>query len=276
MKRLFLGSVALVALGLGTPAAFAADMRVAPAPAPLPAYTNWTGCYVGASAGTSSGRSDGYTNNGGNTLLGSPGAIEFAGAQQSSNFNLSGFIGGGTLGCNWQAGAWVFGIEGDGSATNKSGQAFGTGAIVGTSAGLPVISNPASQYEMQERWLVTARGKLGLTNFWWFGDKTLLYVTGGAAWAKIDSSLTVIGAQIPNAMFQSDRRTGWTIGGGLEYALGYGWSAKSEFLYVDFGNWTTFTGCAGVAPGCPSGGPTSLNTNLKDYIWRAGLNYKFW
>jgi opacity protein-like surface antigen len=74
MNKLFLASAALIALGLATPAALAADMRVAPAPAPLPVYTNWTGCYVGASAGTSSGRSDGYTNNGGNTLLGSPGA----------------------------------------------------------------------------------------------------------------------------------------------------------------------------------------------------------
>src|SRR5881296_1556765 len=61
MKRLFLGTVALVALGLGTPAAFAAELRRPPpppppayAPPPPPAYT-WTGCYVGASAGSSYG-----------------------------------------------------------------------------------------------------------------------------------------------------------------------------------------------------------------------------
>jgi len=99
--------------------------------------------------------------------------------------------------------------------------------------------------------------------------------TGGAAWAKIDSSLAVIGSPINSGVFQSDRRTGWTIGGGLEYALGYGWSAKSEFLYVDFGNWTTLA-CTAPSPGCAAGSITSLNTNLKDYIWRAGLNYKFW
>jgi len=253
-------------------------MRVAPAPAPLPVYTNWSGCYVGASAGTSSGRSDGFVTSGGSVALGQgPGGTNavLAGSPLSQSFNLSGFIGGGTLGCNWQAGAWVFGIGGDGSATNKSGQAPSAVLTIGSSAG-PLIVNQANQFEMQERWLVTARGRLGLTNFWWFGDKTLLYVTGGAAWAKIDSTLAVIGNPIATGVFQSDTRTGWTVGGGLEYALGYGWSAKSEFLYVDFGNWTTFTGCAGVAPGCPSGGPTSLNVNLKDYIWRAGLNYKFW
>jgi len=53
------------------------------------------------------------------------------------------------------------------------------------------------------------------------GDKTLLYVTGGAAWAKIDSTLAVIGNPIATGVFQSDTRTGWTVGGGLEYALGY-------------------------------------------------------
>ena len=29
--------------------------------------------------------------------------------------------------------------------------------------------------------------------------------------------------------------SGWTAGGGAEYALGYGWSVKGEYLYVDFG-----------------------------------------
>jgi len=261
MKRLFLGSV-LVALGLGTPAAFAAEMRVPPPlPPPAPVYT-WSGCYIGASAGTSSGHTDGFVTNGG---AGAGGLVP--GSQLSNDFNLSGFIGGGTLGCNWQAGAWVFGIEGDGSATNKSGQAF------------PAIARNTTfgdrSFELQERWLVTARGRLGLTNFWWFGPNTMLYVTGGGAWAKIDSSQWTTNLPQNTGSLQSDTRSGWTVGGGIEYALGYSWSAKGEFLYVDFGNWNTFTGCTGVV-GCPSGTFTNLNVNLKDYIWRAGLNYKFW
>ena len=130
-------------------------------------------------------------------------------------------------------------------------------------------------FELQERWLVTARGRLGLTNFWWFGPNTMLYVTGGGAWAKIDSSQWTTNLPQNTGSLQSDTRSGWTVGGGIEYALGYGWSAKGEFLYVDFGNWNTFTGCTGVV-GCPSGTFTNLNVNLKDYIWRAGLNYKFW
>jgi len=225
--------------------------------------TPWSGCYVGASAGNSWGRSQHFTTAG--STLNNPGAqfnILPAGAPITDNFDVSGFIGGGTLGCNWQWGWWVFGIEGDGSATNKSGQQF-EGAFEGP--GSTFIS------ETQERWLVTARGRLGLTNFWWFGDKTLLYVTGGGAWAKIDASEWDTRNPIARAHQESNTRSGWTVGGGLEYTLGYGWSAKSEFLYVKFDNFTTFTT-----------GPFARDilapreVKLEDYIWRAGLNYKFW
>src|SRR5207249_6000856 len=262
MKRLFLGSVALVALGLGAPAAFAAERPVpayAPPPPPPPAYT-WSGCYIGASAGTSSGRSQHFTT-AGSTVSPSPVPIT-AGAPITDSFNLSGFIGGGQLGCNWQWGAWVFGIEGDGSATNKEGQGFETP--------LAFLSTTRNNWisQTQERWLVTARGRVGLTGWW--GDKTLVYVTGGGAWAKIDVSEFLL-SNLSQSHLESNTRSGWTVGGGIEYALGYGWSAKAEFLYVDFGTFSTFTsapfGTADVLP---------RDVKLKDYIWRAGLNYKFW
>src|SRR5262245_33973881 len=115
MKRLFLGSAVLVALGFGTTAGFAAELRrppPPPAPAPAPVYT-WSGCYIGATAGWDSGRSEHFTT-AGSTLTGRgtvPGTVLPAGVNITDNFDLTGFIGGGTLGCNWQWGAWVFGIE---------------------------------------------------------------------------------------------------------------------------------------------------------------------
>src|SRR5260370_37418632 len=166
MKKPFLGSVALVAGSLGTSAAFAAHRGVpayTPPPPPAPVYT-WNGCYVGASAGWSQGQSQHFRNS--------------DGAAITESFDLTGFIGGGQLGCNWQWGAWVFGIEGDGSATNKSGQGFE----------LQPIPRPNTLWisETPERWVVTARGLLGLTN-WWFGDRTRVDVTGGGAWAQIEA-----------------------------------------------------------------------------------------
>jgi len=274
MKKLFLGSVALVALGLGAPAAFAAE-RPVPAPAyapppPVPVYT-WTGCYAGANAGTSTGRSTQTTL--GNSLLtgsalGRPAELlgAPAGTSIAGDLNLSGFIGGFQGGCNYQWGVWVIGFEGDGSATNKEGQNFETGLVPFAGVGR---ANWISQ--TQERWLVTARGKLGLSGWGWFGDKSMVYVTGGAAWAKIDTSEFLVGAQTGTGHQESNTRTGWTAGVGYEYALGYGWSIKGEYLYVKFDDYTTFT--------TPPFGGAGLNiaprsVKLNDNIFRAGMNYK--
>jgi opacity protein-like surface antigen len=75
----------------------------------------------------------------------------------------------------------------------------------------------------------------------------------------------------PGALARDRPRPTRTVGGGLEYAVGYGWSVKGEFLYVKFDNYNTFT----------TGPFNSLNirpreVKVEDYIWRAGMNYKFW
>jgi len=272
MKKLFLGSVALVALGLGAQAALAAELRVPPpAPPPPPAYT-WTGCYIGGSAGWGSGTSN-HTTVGNSVLtstLGVPTAISApAGSDIAGDLNLTGFIGGFQGGCNYQVGVWVFGIEGDGSATNKEGQNFETAL-----ANFPNLATRANWIsQTQERWLVTARGRLGLSGWGWFGDKTLLYVTGGGAWAKIDTSEFLIGTNSSspaNGHQESNTRSGWTVGAGIEYALGYGWSVKSEYLYVKFDDYTTFT-----SPPFGNNNIAPRNVKLFDNIFRAGLNYKF-
>src|SRR5262249_37471217 len=185
MKKLFLGSVALVALGLAAPAAFAAERAVpayAPPPPPAPVYT-WTGCYIGASAGYSGGRST-HTTTGNSLLTTQPGGIPTlapvpAGSSIAGDLNLSGFIGGFQGGCNYQAGMWVIGFEGDGSATNKEGQNFETGLVPFFPVAPGTAGRGAWISQTQERWLVTARGRLGLSGWGWVGGKTLLDGTGG-------------------------------------------------------------------------------------------------
>jgi outer membrane immunogenic protein len=279
MKKLFLGSVALLALGLGAPA-FAAD-RAVPAyvpPPPVPVYT-WSGCYVGASAGVNYGHTDGTRTTAASQSLGEgPGgtnAVVLAGQQLRGPFDMNGFIGGFQGGCNYQVGQWVFGFEGDGSATNKSGQVFPASPFLLSTTGILAV-NPNSVFELQERWLATARARLG----WAIWDKTMVYVTGGAAWAKIDHSRWVLGNQIATGFQESSTQTGWTVGVGAEYALGYGWSIKGEYLYVDLGDFTVATGCfAAGQPGCPAAAGLTTNTNVshfRDQIWRAGMNYRFY
>src|ERR1700745_3976997 len=188
MKKLFLGSVALVALGLGAPADFRAERPVpelTPPPPPVPVYT-WSGCYAGANAGTSTGRSTQTTL--GNSILtggalGAPAPAPLpvpAETNIAGDLNLSGFIGGFQGGCNYQFGVWVVGAEVDGMATNKEGQNFEVGLV-------PFLGNGRANWvsQTQERWLVTARGKLGLAGWGWFGDKSMVYVTRGGAWGHI-------------------------------------------------------------------------------------------
>jgi outer membrane immunogenic protein len=259
MKKLFLGSVALVAM-LGGPAAFAADMPLR-APAPVIVAT-WTGCYVGLSIGTANGKAK--TEYGANTLTfpGTANPIP-AGTQATSDINLSGMIGGGQVGCNYQVGAWVFGIEGDWSVTNKDGQEFET------------LFAPAFRLQVTESWLATARGRIGYT----VTDKWLWYVTGGGAWARVrDSNFgcvvappaiagACLTAAVPTAQ-ENNVVSGWTVGLGTEYMLGYGWSIKSEYLYVQFSRSSYFSP-TNVVTGAV------FDTKLNDHIFRFGMNYKF-
>jgi outer membrane immunogenic protein len=275
MKKLLLGSV--VALGMSAPA-IAADMAVRPIARPV-ALTNWTGCYVGGAVGTSVGHSDGYSA-GPNTINPVLGTQIVPGTQLSQDFNLSGAIGGGYGGCNYQIGVWVFGAEGDWEITNKEGQAFfpsgpSTSTVPLVGGGVEV-ERAGGYHQAQERWLATARGRLGYAV-----DKYLFFASGGGAWMKIDSSRghtfnfggpgTV--ATAGQANFQSDYRSGWTVGGGVEYMLPYHWMIRSEYLYVQIPSYTTFT--PGSIPSPFGGSQNQIAGKLTDHIFRAGLAYKF-
>ena len=91
--------------------------------------------------------------------------------------------------------------------------------------------NPNFRFTTNERWLMTARGRLG-----WAADRWLWYVTGGAAWSGSTSTTTTAPA-LPPRSGQPTRvnKGGWVVGIGTEYALIGGWSVKSEWLYANFG-----------------------------------------
>ena len=240
MKKFLLGGVGLAAMIAGP--AVAADMPLK-APPPV-AIFSWTGCYVGAHVGGKSGRVSPIT--AGANFAGVP-----AGTSTSGSITMSGALGGGQIGCNYQVGTWVFGIEGDGSVVQADGQ---TNAIA--------PANPLFRLQTTEHWLATARGRLGYAQ-----DKWLLYVTGGGAWTELQ--LNTYNSVIPaQAAIQKNTLSGWTVGVGAEYALGYGWSIKGEYLYIDFSEKTFFTPTNPVTGG-------ELNVRLRQSVARFGMNYKF-
>lgn len=227
--------------------AFAADTsrpRVTKA-APLgwtgttPPAVNWTGVYLGVNAGFSFGGSD-WTD----SVTGT----------SSGSFGTSGFAFGGTLGANYQAHSWVFGLEADGDWADASG--FGTFTTTSTS------SLCAGGCLTNNTWLTTVRGRVGYAF-----DRFLVYGTGGAAFGNVRANFS-------NDPVSSATETGWTAGAGVEVALTPHWSAKAEYLFVDLGNGSCTTDCAIQNPNGP---PLIPNVAVKfnESLVRVGIDYKF-
>jgi len=151
-----------------------------------------------------------------------------------------GALAGGTLGYNLQTGSWVWGIEGDVDYSWVKGSATGLGSCA------------AAGCETKNTWFGTARGRLGYAGW----DRWLPYITGGAAFG---------GVKMTSGTGVSETKTkiGWTVGGGIEYAVMSNWTAKIEYLYADLG-----TSNCGSCAGTP-------DVTFKENIVRAGLNYRF-
>src|SRR6202008_4051431 len=93
----------------------------------------------------------------------------------------------------------------------------------------------------------------------WFGTLTarvgyqvipqwLLYVDGGAAWVK--KNYSDVDPVVGFAGFASEIRTGWTVGGGVEYKFDQNWSFFAEYDFIGLGsnNVTLAYTEPGVAP----------------------------
>ena len=239
---------AVIVLIVAAGRALAADIAV-PAPVPVapaaiyaPIY-NWGGIYVGINGGGAFGSSTW-------TDPGNP-------VGNSGSFNVNGGLIGGTIGANFQADSWVFGLEGDFDwqsvkGTNSSAFCTSVGVtIVGPSAGLSC--------QTQSNWLGTIRGRVGYA---W--NYILLYGTAGGAWANVKTSL--ISGQSSNAF-------GWTAGAGIEYAFADYWTAKLEYLFVGFSNFSCTGGACGF--NAPAGVPANDAVKFNENVIRVGVNYKF-
>jgi outer membrane immunogenic protein len=181
----------------------------------------------------------------------------------SLGLDSNGVVGGAQIGYNWQfAPNWVLGIEGDVSGTGIRDTVVGPGVIIGGIAA-PGFTHFA---ERDIKWLASIRGRLG-----WAADRWLLYVTGGGAWAGFDFT---VGPDIGGfgLLTGSKTRSGWTIGGGVEYAFTNNWTGRIEYLFYDLGDITntrTFL-LGGVTPLTTT---TTVDTQIN--VVRSGVNYKF-
>lgn len=259
-KQFFAAVTFSMFLGIG--ATSAADLRVKAAPlaAPVAAYS-WTGCYVGAVGSYHWGRSN---QNYGGLVNGVPNAFLPVGLDMSGAYNLDGAQIGGTVGCNYQSGNWVFGVEGDASWGSAHGGSRPTAAAI--ALGL----NPAFEFTTEQKWSATVRGRVGYA---W--DRWLVYATGGVAFGGFG-----LNNQNSNPALITARRnpsnvdaTGWIVGLGTEYAFSPAWSLKAEWLYADYGT-LHYGDETGLVNGCTAG-CANADVKIRENMVRVGVNYKF-
>jgi outer membrane immunogenic protein len=115
-------------------------------------------------------------------------------------------------------------------------------------------------------------------------ERLLLYVTGGLAYGDFSGSALMTAAGTTALDFGSWSRVnaGWTVGAGVEAALGSNWSIKFEYLYMDLGN-VGGTSATNIITASTNANRITTTTNLAyvfntrftDNIVRVGVNYKF-
>jgi outer membrane immunogenic protein len=238
MKRMLVAAALVLA---GGEVALAADVLPPSPPLPPTSYfptlapINWGGFYVGVNGGYGFGTSN-WT---------AAAASPAAGASIGS-FNTSGFLGGGTMGLNLQAGDFLFGVETDADWSTVHGS---------SSNGYCNAITANATCETKSDWLGTGRLRIG-----YVFDRVLLYGTGGIAFGNIQAGLN------PPATFDSATNVGWTAGAGVEFAFAENWTAKLEYLYVDLGNMSCTANCGLAVP---------FTVPLTENVVRAGVNFKF-
>jgi len=264
MKRRFqfalVATISTIAL---TQIVSAADLpRKAPAaaPPPAPVYT-WTGCYIGGNVGGAWSRQTG-------DFAGVPAILQVPGTIDQ---NDSSVIGGVHLGCNYQFDLrFVVGVEGDWSWTGLNGS--GSAPNILAPAG-PVLATGGVNMSSDTKWISSLRARLG----WVVMPQTMIYATGGAAWAKTDYAgfdAATTGNGFTTVSF-SNTKSGWVVGGGAEYMLTPNWFVRAEYLYYQFSG-ASAIGSTVPGSGGPAGPFAAFNwSDLKVNEVRAGISYKF-
>jgi outer membrane immunogenic protein len=268
MKKLLLAGVALTGLVAGAGAVSAADLpaRTAPiAPVAVPAVPifTWTGFYAGVNAGY------GWQNNEDSSFFvpaGTFGPGTAGGIVSFADDEGDGFVGGGQIGYNYQMGTFVIGVEADLQWADLGG----SDGLATFPASFPGTFVPAGAGGGVD-WFGTVRARLGFAF-----DRALIYATGGFAYGGTDNGDT--------GFFDDggdDTRTGWALGGGVEYAFTQNLTFGLEGLWVnlDGDNRGTFVGTVEdptgdvvpvFAPGVDRG-----DDENDFFVARAKMNFKF-
>jgi outer membrane immunogenic protein len=192
---------------------------------------NWAGFYVGAHGGYGLSRIVGVFNE-----TNDNGALDI---------DPRGLLGGLQAGYNVQSGAFVYGVEADGSWSGMKDDR---------------IEADGDTQSLKTTALASVRGRVGIA-----ADKRLYYLTGG--WGFASSALDVVQGGIPaNVSFESN---GVVIGSGFDWAWGQNWSLRLEGLTYLFDKRTGIPALTGASD------PQDYLRQSTVNVVRVGANYRF-
>ncbi len=196
-----------------------------------PTSIDWTGFYTGLQVGGAFGSAS-WTN-------------PFS--TLSDNPKPAGVLGGGQFGVNWMRNSFLLGAEADFTWMDLKGSANDANG---------------NTHTVHSHWLSLVTGRLG------YGfDRFLLYAKGGAAFGnernKVVNTVGQLAASSTNTM------VGWTVGGGIEYAITPNWSARVEYDFVDLPS----RGIVLVGPPAIGSRPADVDFTIQKVT--AGINYRF-
>ena len=264
-----------VVIGLAalTGSAAAADLPVkAPPPPPPPplaaAAYDWSGFYLGGHFGYAAGSSHWSATQTGAPALAVAGSLDLFNAYdmfRDTGSDLAGF----QAGYNYMfPSRWVLGVEADVSFPSF---AETTPHLISGMSTLSSASIGQASYAEQVEFSGTVRGRIGYApnlgpSHW------LFYATGGLAWtydqftrtqlAGMPAGGTAVPGTVENLFMQP--RVGWTAGAGAEVALWSNWTARAEYLFIDYGNRSVSFPL----------GAQRFDSNLTLNEFRVGLNYR--
>ncbi|MGN6447662.1 MAG: outer membrane protein [Brucella intermedia] len=202
--------------------AFAADAIIAEEPA-LPAILaptfSWDGGYIGGNFGYDWAKSR-------TKLRAEPDSEMPSTIIENMDPKSRGFLGGVYTGYNFAMGdSFLLGIETDAAFTKMSGNQRLT------------VDDSTLKLSHSPEWVGTARIRAAYTV-----DRFLPFLTGGLALGLIKTTAETISAQ-PDPEFDGEVterkwRTGYTLGGGVDYAATDNLILRLEYRFTDFGKQT--------------------------------------
>ena len=255
---------------------------------------SWTGWYVGGNGGYAWGRDGAIDPNATASTTGLfPTEAPFIVASQLATLGPldtkpQGGLGGAQTGYNYQVGLLVFGVEADydwADISDSGSRTLHSEFNIPGEPGFGVTTSMTARERLES--LGTVRARLGFTPI----TSVLLYGTGGFAFGRASSDISVSQVETgptpcitfsPSSGSRSSTLTGWTAGGGGEWAFAPNLSVKAEYLHYDLGT-MNYSANQIADISCPTSNPASTkfasvnlapSAEFKGDLVRMGLNFK--